>query len=747
MKTRITLVLLVVFSLSGFAQKPSWTLLKGHKGESFIPAERMPQSFLAYQTDYSVLENYLKNAPEQFNGKNSDVIAQFPDENGKMLDYKIYKTNILHPDLGKEAADYIRTYVGISVDNPSVQATITTSIFGLHVGISRPGTSSLVIQPYSKDHQTYAVFSKKALDPISFNCDVKDVVEQPQKDKQLRIDDQVLRKYRIAISCTAEYSQYHINRAINAGTLPANATDDQKKNAVLAAITVTIARVNSVYIKDFGVLLEIVPNEKNIIFLNSATDPYNNNNQNQMLNANQGVVDNHIGNANYDVGHLFTTFPGGGVSGLGVVCNNSYKAYSLTGLANPVGDAYDIDYVAHEVGHEFGCSHTFSNPCGGQRTNSHAIEPGSGSTIMAYAGVCAPNVQWHSNDYFSIASILDAKNLVQSTGCAQIVNTGNHTPVVNVTSYANARIPKSTPFILKASANDQDGDALTYCWEQYDGVTGNVQMPPVATNAQGPLFRSLSPTAKKYRIFPKMNYVLNGTYGYDWERLPSVARAMTFTVTVRDNHVGGGQSPAAVLSFQIDANSGPFRVTSQTAATTWNVGSNQTITWNVAGTTNAPVNCSHVDIYFSTDGGQTFPHTLVANTPNDGSETFTVPVGINTNVGRFVVKAHNNYFFDANKANIRVVTPATVRASALENLNVWPNPAEDVVHITFNIKRDKQVNISLVDVSGREIFTSNYKAFSTKFSQTISTTHLSKGIYILKIKNAGVLTNKKLIIK
>ena len=301
-----------------------------------------------------------------------------------------------------------------------------------------------------------------------------------------------------------------------------------------------------------------------------------------LISENQTNIDNVIGSFNYDIGHVFST-GGGGLAGLGVVCTNS-KASGVTGQSSPVGDPFDIDYVAHEMGHQFGATHTFNNSCNNNRTNGTAFEPGSGSTIMAYAGICGPNIQNNSDAVFHIASVSQVFNFIeQSSGsiCADFNPINNNAPTIN-SSVADKTIPYGTPFVLEADIIDSDNENLTYTWEQIDNEI-SVQ-PPDSLSTNGPNFRSLLPSDDPKRFFPKYEIVLNGGLSTQWEVLPWTSRSMSFGLLARDNNPEGGQSVAEVVDLTV-ADAGPFEVTSQaTEGINWQPGQTETITWNVNGT-------------------------------------------------------------------------------------------------------------------------------------------------------------------
>jgi len=741
------LILSLFFSFSLFAQNDYWKTSYGPVDTEVIPDDRIPKTYKTFEIDLDFVNNLLIDAPDSKSRTASNVSFQIPDQNGDFLNFKVYKSATLPQEL-KDLSG-IQTYSGYS-QNGDI-ASIVTSMWGIHIGVLRPGLPDLVLQTSTRDLQNVIVYTKNQLQPVEFECytDAENLNLDLDKDNIQRINDELLRTYRFAVGTTGEYSQYHVNRAINLGIINNNATDAEKKNVVLAAVTVTIDRLNSVYVRDFGVMLELVPNELDVIFLDPNNDPYDNSDIMSMLNGNTNVLNNYIGFNNYDGGHLFTTYPGGGISGLGIICTGQ-KGRSVTGAVHPINDAYDIDYVAHEVGHAFGCNHTFGNSCQNNRNLSTSVEPGSGSTIMAYAGVCGPNIQLHSDDYFHAISITEVNNFVTGVAtCSIDTNIGNNAPVITVVNYGNVHIPKSTPFMLQAFAVDQNqGDALTYCWEQIDAVNnGNIQTwVPNPTHTGGPEFRSYDPETTGVRFFPKMVNIINNTYGNSWEKLSSVNRTMTFSITVRDNHPGGGQTPADFVQFNVDQTTGPFRITNMANAETWQAGQTKTITWNVAGTTGGQVNCATVDLLFSADNGLTFPYVVATNIPNNGSATFTVPGVQDTQLGRFMIKAHDNYFFDVAHGRFTIQGSGSVVENNISNLQIYPNPAQNKVNISFDVDDNKSpVSIQLFDISGRQVWDNIYEA-SQSFNKLVDFGNLVRGIYVIKINNGKFAAAQKLIL-
>lgn len=578
--------------------------------------------------------------------ENESIVVQLPLPDGHFYTVRLHQTALLHPDLLKKYPG-ILSYTGYGVDDVNAVVKCSLGEDGFHAMIISSKYGNIYIDPlggstsgdyicyYKKD---YTVEGKKA-----FECGVKNSgidINHHKADAQYSfVPDCTLRKYRLALACTGEYAAYH------GGTV----------TKVLSAMNTTMTRVSGVYERDLSVTFQIIPDNDKLIFLNAQTDPYTNNNGGSMLGQNQTTVDDIIGNDNYDIGHVFST-GGGGIASLSAVCNKDYKARGVTGSSKPIGDPYDIDYVCHEMGHQFNANHTFNNTCGGNINAITAYEPGSGSTIMGYAGVCTPNIQFNSDSYFHTVSLGEISTYItQLAGnvCPEKINVNNVAPTVN--AGPDRIIPVKTPFELTATGYDADGDSLSYCWEQLDNEL--VTHPPVNTYTNGPSFRSFYPTADSTRVFPQISTIINNTTS-TWEVLPAAGRNLNFAVTARDNHPGGGCFGTDEMLIKVDDNSGPFLVTKPNTNLTWTIGTDETITWDVAKTNLFPVNCFTVDIYLSSDGGYTYPVLLANDVPNNGSYTVQVPNKPGTK-SRVKVKAHGNVFFDISNQNFTIKEPAT----------------------------------------------------------------------------------------
>ncbi|MBF0694412.1 MAG: T9SS type A sorting domain-containing protein [Flavobacterium sp.] len=596
----------------------------------------------------------LNLAQLEQNIANSSEVA-FPDANGQLKRFAVTVSSNMHPDLAARFPE-IKTYVGYEIGQ-SAKAYFSISPLGLSVMILEPGKSGLFIEPYSDDLSSYVVFNKS--DKVNFEplaCGVAEEIEAISPLFRPNADDGRLRTFRLALSATAEYTTFF------GGT----------KALALAAMNNTMTRVNGVFENDFSIRLELIPNTEDLIFTNSNTDPYPA--YGGWGIALQNHLTNTIGNGAYDIGHVFSRAVGGGGNAgcLACVCRNPTpaqpygKGSAYTTRSIPAGDAFDIDYVAHEMGHQFGANHTFTYQA---EATMAQVEPGSGSTIMGYAGIAgANNLQNNSDTYFHGYSIQQVTNFVKSTTCAAVTVRPNATPTAN--AGADYIIPRNTPFMLTGTSTDADGDNLTYNWEQIDSG-GPYATNPTGTSYSGPLFRSFPPTASPTRYFPKLATILNGQTLGSWEALPLGYRPLNFRFTVRDNQGANNSDDVQIVT---SASATGFAVTSPNTAVTWNAGSTQTVTWNVGGTNTGDVNTPNVEIYLSTDGGYTYPILLVASTPNDGSAEVTVPSNGGTQ-NRIMVKGKGNIFFDVSNANFTIVSNLPCSVTTTWNGSGWSNGA------------------------------------------------------------------------
>jgi hypothetical protein len=628
---------LLAASLVASAQSNIWKPVENRETDFLVRAVQQLDHYASFDADPFVLRNTLRFAPME-TVQDFEYVVWMPNPEGEIERFRLFESPIQSQAVAVRTG--VRTYGGQGIDDPTAIAKFDIGRNGFHgMVISTRGT--YYIEPLSLGEPVRHIvfYSDDYLRDWDFSCIGPVVSERPRVGRgggQEPMRPGPNRKdYRLALKGTGEYTAYYGGVA----------------NADAGSVTI-MNRVNGVYEKDLSIRMLIVTLTN---FPNPATDPYTNNNGFTMLGQNQTECDANPGNANYDIGHVFST-GGGGVAGLQVVGITGQKARGVTGLPSPVGDPFAIDYVAHEMGHQYGANHSFNgttSACGGgNRSGGSAYEPGSGSTIMAYAGICgAENVQFNSDDYFhavSQASIEAWRNNAGSGGT--VVGTGNISPVVN--AGLDYTIPRDTPFRLTASASDGNGDTLTYCWEQYNLGPAT---PPVNELAQ-PLFRSQRPSTFPTRWFPKQATVLSN--GTDiWENLPSVDRSMTFRCTVRDNRANGGnyEWDATVISVSGAA----FAVTAPNTPVNWQGNSTQTVTWTVGGGAVAP----NVRILLSTNGGNSYYNgtatVLVASTPNDGSEQITVP-NVGTNQARIFVEAVNNVFYDVSNVNF-TITPVTAQ--------------------------------------------------------------------------------------
>ena len=738
MKKYILSIILFFVTSIIFSQSKDWKLADIEKSNFSKDAlkfrKSIPTNFKVYELDVQKFKNKISQTKT-----NESIVIELPTADG-VQKFSVQEASSLSEGLAQKFP-MIASYVAKGVDNPGATARLSFGTDGFHGVVFYAGQSSFYIDPYTKNYNSYISYSRSSLPQRDhdFSCEVDEQLDAKEMvvSSQRNADDGLLRIFRLALVCSGEYAQFHLNDQ----GIASDASDADKKAAVLSAMNTSMTRINGVYERDLGVRMEIVDNNDEIIFLDAATDGITDGSAGTMIGQVQNICDTAIGTANYDIGHIFS-IAGSGLASLGVVCVSGSKARGVTGIGTPMGDPYDIDYVSHEMGHQFGANHTQNNSC--NRNNSTAVEPGSASTIMGYAGICAPNVQNNSDDHFHSVSITEMWNKIQSSAsCAATTTTGNSVPVI--VESEDYSIPKSTPFVLRGNASDTDtADVLTYNWEQTDNEVAT--MPPSSGSTSGPNFRSNSSSISSDRYMPALSTIIAGNLGSQWEVLPSVVREMNFSLVVRDNAAGGGNSARDDVKIStVDIT--PFTVDTPALEVDWPVASTQTVSWSVGSSNQAPVNCQNVTIVLSTDGGTTFPITLVANTPNDGTASFEVPNN-QTSTARIMVKAADNIFYNVNSINFTISeATASLKDVSFEGFNLYPNPSNGNFNLQFETASTALVKLQLFDLTGRLVREMQFSDVTARFSESISFKNTAKGLYLLKIKNGSKQTTRKLLIE
>jgi subtilisin-like proprotein convertase family protein len=702
------LMAVVLVSSVVFGQKSNWQKITSSELDRATNLSGLNKDhYETYQLNIENFKQQLTSAVLRGSGTSNTAVIALPNESGKLEEFRVYEAPILAPEIAAEFPN-IKTYVGFSTDNSGTRVRFSVTPQGVQSMVSRVGQPNTFLVPLSRNgNNQYIAYNKmsRANFVKEFEClTQEEVIKHEGNASALRdADDQILRTFRIAISTTGEYTNFWDD---------GNATNGNAQADALAQVVSTLNRVNEVFEVDMAVTFQLVSGTS-IIYPTASSDPYTGS-----LNAQlQTTLTAQIGEANYDIGHLFAYAGNNGNAGcIGCVCVNGQKGSGFsahTFLDNDGGpyltDFFDIDYVPHEMGHQMGGNHTFAFNTEGAGVNA---EPGSGTSVMGYAGITGGNdVQDHSDAYFHYHSINQILNNLVTRTCWTSTPIANNPPVADAGS--NFTIPKGTAFILKGSATDADpNDVHTYCWEQTDsGATTNTNFAPTKTT--GPLWRSRPPSVSPNRYMPIFSRVLAGQLtetnpvetvnNTSWETVSTVGRTLNFALTVRDRSEanGTGQTPQSsfdTMVVTVDPTAGPFTVTSQNTNVLWNVGTSQTVTWNVAGTNVAPVNSPTVNILLSIDGGQTFPFTVASNVANDGSETFTVPaIGGDTTQARLIVEGNNNIFYAVNSTNF------TIQGSEFV-LNV-PNP--DVVVCSPNNATYNFVYNTFLGFTGTTTFSAN----------------------------------------
>ncbi|MEL6867627.1 MAG: reprolysin-like metallopeptidase [Bacteroidota bacterium] len=632
------------------------------------PADRqLPSQFTTVELNEQQLRQLALEAPLEFSPEAAQhgIIVALPMPDGSLERFEVVESPLLPTKLSMKFPK-IRSYRGTSLDHPEWVTRFGLTYRGFHGAIRTPSGTVAIDHLYDEPSAYYMSYYSNDSDlEHSFRCGVGNTVIDDNdyfgpspsalasSPANNRTGDAVIfRVYDMALACTGEFANWHGNTVAG----------------VMSAFDAGMNRLNLIFESEMAIRFQLIEDNDELIFTNAATDPFNMANMGrELLGQNQAFLDGVVGLENYDIGHIFTgpcSDVGGVVSG--ATCTNGKgRGVTCNFSANVTGAVANI--MAHEVGHQFSAGHTWSNCPGneGQLASGSAFEPGSGTTIMSYAGACGnQNIQFNSDEYFHVGSLTEMTNFVESAGtCNDFITPVNTYPEFDWPYTDGFYIPVNTYFELEAPATDMDGDDLTYCWEQYNlGPTSPIGTP----FANAPSFRSFPPTSSPKRFFPRLQNILTNT-STDFEVLPKISRRMTFRCTVRDNNEEVGGNVFREVDFEATETAGPFRVSHPDLdPVTWEAGDYTEVTWNVASTDNSLVNCKEVNILLSTDGGQSFPFVLAANAPNDGSQFITVP-DVETTFARVRVEAANNIFFDINSANFEII-PATTPGYTFEAL-------------------------------------------------------------------------------
>jgi hypothetical protein len=653
-------------------EKSNQALSSRAKSEQLKSIRAMAKNARYMQINQALLNNTFSNLSLA-----TEITLPLP--NGLSISVKLSPSPILSKDLAEQYPQFM-TYQAQQVDQPKNIGRFSISHLGLF-GFFRYNNQWMLLSPrYQDEAQEYASYWYKdaptELNEMTLAADFI-LREEPLKEhkpaQQLVASGDTLRIYKLAISTTGEYTQRLGGTAEN----------------VVAELMNLVNRINQVLLVDLGIQFELVDNQ-NIIFFDATSDPYTNSDASTDIETNQDIVDQAIGSENYDIGHVLGT-NGGGLAFVGEVCNSQRKAQGYTGLSNPQGERFYIDLVAHELGHQLGASHSFnatnSESCAqGQRNNSSAYEPGSGSTIMSYAGICdSQNLQNQSAPYFHAISIENIRDYLDSfaqRNCGIEIDINNAIPQIELVQNAYT-IPANTPFLLNASATDADGDLLTYTWEQFDnggtlGATSSLEELN-SDNGNNPLFRSYSPIDIPQRYFPQLSDVLAGQTSLG-EAYATTDRDMRFRLTARDNKGGVNQQD---LVITVTTASQTFSVDTPID---WQASSEQTVTWDIGDTLNTPVNCANVDILLIADTDNPLETSVLAQTPNDGQQNISVP-NISSAGARLVLRCSNNVFYALSAETFSIIgaEPVTPSIDSQNNISLSEDSERKIDFADLNV--------------------------------------------------------------
>ena len=751
----VVMLFVVLFHVHGVSGKEIWSRVSDQKAAKGAPLVATDK-YLVFATDENMLKTQLLDIPADYV---PGSVIELPMGDGTLRSFKVKHSSLIPATL---AAKYpgLNTFDAVAIDNPEVTAKLDMTLYGFHAMVF-DGEQTSFVNPYDNTNSGYyTVHYKKdelitsaeraaCLVKTNANGEEEQLVKLARKGAHKTVNGTQLRTYRMALACNSSYSR--------AATGLANPSIGQ----VLSKMTTSMNRINGVYERELSVTMTFVANEDTLIWTTESggvngADPYTINDAIACNPINQATCDARIGTVNYDVGHVFLTGDGG-YSQVGAVCQSTTKAQSATGRAVPVGDDFDIDYVVHEIGHEFGANHPFNDGSNGSCGNHNryqptSYEPGSGSTIMAYAGICSgDNIQPHSDDYFHAISLVEIQSYLAGAhgGACGVKTAQSNTPVTLPAFTMAYNIPYFTPFELTAPVVSSADTSITYCWEQWNlGIDDADDLGTTLKNTHdiGPIFRSYHPVKSPTRVFPRIDMVLSsvlsdvGNDNAQGEKAPDVARYMTFRLTVRNltNGYGTFVIPDDSILLNVVNTEQGFKVTSQTGTgNMFNGGSTQNVTWNVVKTDQFPINAANVDIYMSADGGYTWPYHI-GRYINNGSANVTLPNPDTTiSNARIKVKGADNVFFNVNSQ------PFTVIHGEVGDTDIMIRPVP--VHNTLRVSSGNKglLQTAVFNAIGQEIWKGQVNG-----ELDLPVTFWARGIYIIRfidVKNKR--TVKKFVVE
>nr|WP_315028398.1 M12 family metallo-peptidase [uncultured Chryseobacterium sp.] len=677
------------------------------------------------------IENFRKSVEgkKRNSGKisNQSIVLTLID--GSRKEFILSENNLVSKRLND-----IVTFDGYSKDK---QSKIKLTLAGNKISaIIKSENGYFIIEPYKTKEGEYRIYNSTEMFGENFQCGT----DQAEFKKSLEAIAQGLhlqksvtgfpyggqmKTFRMAVATTGEFTTAFGNQ-----------------DAALAELVAMMNLINQIYESELSVSFQLIDKtvNKTLIFTDGATDPFTINASFASAANSQAGFDimNTNGTlpyADYDIGHTFNIMPGAGGSAQGQAgpqpCNSSFKARAWSQWTLSMPKSLTANLIVHEMGHQFGAWHTY-NAVGGSAgsptfctvgwNGDSAVEPGAGSTIMAYGNNCTtPNDQTNSGNnglnYFHAKSIDQILNTLSvSSNCFNAVAVANTPPVANAGNITIS-IPKNTPFKLKGIGSDAEDTHLSYTWDQVDVATANDKGAFGSTiNGAGgysavnsttaPLFRSEQSSTTTERYFPKMKFVLenqNNPPTNAAEALPLVARTMKMRFTVRDNSVvSGGADSDQVLVTVTDQ--GPLTVTYPNTNVSVNTDSNMNVTWDV-NQTNTLKNT--VNILLSTDGGETFPYVLASDVPNNGNATVLIPYLPYTAKARIKVTAViNNFaeFFDVSNTNFIINSTC----------NAFPSVMVENAKLVTAIQGSAQANLNLQpQTSSADSYSSKVITFAT----------------------------------